>query len=107
METTTCDVLVIGSGAAGMTAAITAHHLGLDVLVVEKAAEFGGTTARSGGWLWVPGNPLAVRAGVDDPLEKARTYIQHEAGNQFDAARVGAFLENAGPMVDFLEANTR
>ena len=106
METVTCDVLVIGSGAAGMTTAITAHHLGLDVLVVEKAAEFGGTTARSGGWLWVPGNPLAARAGVDDPLEKARTYIQHEAGNHFDAARVGAFLENAGPMVDFLEANT-
>jgi succinate dehydrogenase/fumarate reductase flavoprotein subunit len=106
METVTCDVLVIGSGAAGMTAAITAHHLGLDVLVVEKAAEFGGTTARSGGWLWVPGNPLAARAGVDDPLEKARTYIQHEAGNHFDAARVDAFLENAGPMVDFLEANT-
>ena len=47
MESTACDVLVIGSGAAGMTTAITAHHSGADVLVVEKAAEFGGTTARS------------------------------------------------------------
>ena len=106
METTSCDVLVIGSGAAGMTTAITAHHLGADVLVVEKAAEFGGTTARSGGWLWVPGNPLAARSGVEDPIENARTYIQHEAGNQFDAARVAAFLDNAGPMVAFMEENS-
>jgi succinate dehydrogenase/fumarate reductase flavoprotein subunit len=106
MKTTACDVLVIGSGAAGMTTAITAHHAGADVLVVEKEAVFGGTTARSGGWLWVPGNPLAARAGVDDPIENARTYIQHEAGNHFDQARVSAFLDNAGAMVGFLEENT-
>ena len=52
MESKACDVLVIGSGAAGMTAAITAQHFGCDVMVTEKAAQFGGTTARSGGWLW-------------------------------------------------------
>jgi succinate dehydrogenase/fumarate reductase flavoprotein subunit len=95
MEAVTCDVLVIGSGAAGLTTAITAHHFGADVLVVEKAATFGGTTARSGGWLWVPGNPLASRAGVDDPLEAAKTYIKHAAGNHFDEARVNALLDNA------------
>ena len=106
METTACDVLVIGSGAAGMTAAITAQHFGCDVLVVEKSAEFGGTTARSGGWLWVPGNPLAKRSGVEDSLEEATTYIRHEAKNHFDAGRVGAFLQNAGAMVSFLEENT-
>lgn len=106
METITCDVLVIGSGAAGMTTAITARHFGADVLVVEKASTFGGTTARSGGWLWVPGNPLASRAGVDDPLEEAKTYIQHEAGNHFDEARVAAFLDNAGAMIGFLEQNS-
>src|SRR5262249_16275586 len=97
---------VIGSGAAGMTTAITARHFGADVLVVEKASTFGGTTARSGGWLWVPGNPLASRAGVDDPLEDARTYIQHEARNHFDEARVAACLENAGAMISFLEQNS-
>jgi len=78
-EAAVCDVLVVGSGAAGMSAAITAHHLGLDVLVVEKSPLFGGTTARSGGWLWVPGNPLASREGADDPLDRARAYIRHEA----------------------------
>ncbi len=62
--------------------------------------------ARSGGWLWVPGNPLASRSGVDDPLEAAKTYIQHAAGNHFDETRVAAFLDNAGAMISFLEANS-
>ena len=106
METVSCDVLVIGSGAAGMATAITANHFGCDVLVVEKEVVFGGTTARSGGWLWVPLNPLARQAGVSDSLARARSYIQHQAGNHFDETRVAAFLENAGPMVGFLAANT-
>ena len=106
MASSVCDVLVIGSGAAGMATAIVARDRGLDVLVVEKAAQVGGTTARSGGWLWVPGNPLAVREGVNDPIGEARTYIQHEAGNHYDEARVDAFLESAGRMVAFFEENT-
>ena len=106
METISCDVLVIGSGAAGMTTAITARHFGSDVLVVEKEVVFGGTTARSGGWLWVPLNPLARQAGVSDSMARARNYIQHQAGNHFDETRVAAFLENAGPMVRFLAAHT-
>ena len=52
------------------------------------------------------GKSAGTRSGVDDPLEEARTYIQHEAGNHFDEARVDAFLANAGPMVEFFEANT-
>ena len=58
-----CDVLVVGSGAAGMAAAVTARHRGLDVLIVEKEPRFGGTTARSGGWLWIPGTSLARAFG--------------------------------------------
>ena len=107
METISCDVLVIGSGASGMTTATTARHFGSDVLVVEKEVVFGGTTARSGGWLWVPLNPLARQAGVSDSLARARNYIQHQAGNHFDETRVAAFLENAGPMVGFLAATPR
>ena len=106
MEAIACDVLVIGSGAAGLTTAITAHHFGADVLVVEKASTFGGTTARSGGWLWVPGNPLASRSGVDDPLEDARPTSSTRRETTSTKRASTAFLENAGAMIDFLEANS-
>ncbi|MFN4311653.1 MAG: FAD-dependent oxidoreductase [Ferrovibrio sp.] len=106
MKTHDCDLLVVGSGAGGMAAAVTAKLHGLDVLVVEKEAVYGGTTARSGGWLWIPANPLAAREGINDSKEAARTYLQHEAGNHFDAERVDAFLENGPQMVDFFESKT-
>jgi succinate dehydrogenase/fumarate reductase flavoprotein subunit len=106
MESVSCDVLVVGSGAGGLSAAITAQYLGCEVIVVEKQAVFGGTTARSGGSLWVPGNPLAVREQATDRIEHARTYIAYQAGNHFDARRVDAFLVNAGAMVSFFEENT-
>ena len=102
----TVDVLVIGSGAGGLSAAVTAAHRGLSVLVVEKEPVFGGTTARSGGWLWIPCNGPSAREGIQDSVESARTYLQHEAGNHFDPARVDAFLENGPKMVDFFEKET-
>ncbi|MDO9527061.1 MAG: FAD-dependent oxidoreductase [Gemmobacter sp.] len=100
------DVLVVGSGAGGLATAVAAAHRRLSVLVVEKEPVFGGTTARSGGWMWVPGNGPARRAGVVDSAEKARTYLQHEAGAHFDAARVDAFLEAGPKAVQFFEDNT-
>jgi succinate dehydrogenase/fumarate reductase flavoprotein subunit len=101
-----CDALVVGSGAAGMSAAITAAHFGLKVLIAEKEARFGGTTARSGGWLWIPGTRLARAWGIHEAPEQARLYLRHEAGNSFDAARVDAFL-TAGPVaVDFFTTKT-
>ena len=66
------DVLVVGTGASGMAAAVTAAHQGLKVLVVEKAPVYGGTTARSGGWLWVPGTKLAKEQGLHEPPGAAR-----------------------------------
>ena len=66
-----CDVLVVGSGAGGLATAVAAAHRRLKVLVVEKEPVFGGTTARSGGWMWVPNNGPAKRAGVQDSIEKA------------------------------------
>ena len=63
-DTYECDVLVAGSGCAGMSAAVTAGHHGLNVLIVEKEPKFGGTTARSGGWLWIPGTSLARAWGI-------------------------------------------
>ncbi|HEV7371087.1 FAD-dependent oxidoreductase [Arenibaculum sp.] len=101
-----CDLLVVGTGAGGLSTAVTAAIAGLDVLVVEKAPVFGGTTARSGGWLWIPGNRHARDAGFQDSKEEARTYLQHEAGNHFDPDRVDAFLDAGPEMVDFFEKNT-
>ncbi|WP_417600192.1 FAD-dependent oxidoreductase [Pararhodobacter oceanensis] len=106
MKTHEVDVLVVGSGAGGLATAVAAAHRRLDVLVVEKEPVFGGTTARSGGWMWVPGNGPAMRAGVEDSAEKARTYLQHEAGEHFDAERVDAFLEAGPKAVSFFEDNT-
>jgi succinate dehydrogenase/fumarate reductase flavoprotein subunit len=101
-----CDALVVGSGCAGLSAAVTAGHRGLNVLVVEKEPRFGGTTARSGGWLWIPGTSLARAWGITESPEQARTYLRHEAGNSFDAARVDAFLANGPEAVDFFTSKT-
>jgi succinate dehydrogenase/fumarate reductase flavoprotein subunit len=101
-----CDVLVAGSGCSGMAAAITARHRGLDVLIVEKEPRFGGTTARSGGWLWIPGTSLARAYGITEGPDQARTYLRHEAGNNYDAARVDAFLAAGPEAVDFFTSQT-
>jgi FAD binding domain len=101
-----CDVLVVGSGAGGLSTAVSAAHRKLNTLVVEKEHVFGGTTARSGGWMWIPNNCPAVRAGVKDSVESARTYLQHETGKHFDAARIDAFLEAGPKAVEFYEKNT-
>lgn len=101
-----CDVLVVGTGASGMATAITAASHGLEVLVVEKEPLFGGTTARSGGWLWIPGTTLARQQGIHEPPGAARTYLQHEAGTHFDAARVDAFLARGPEAIDFFTSRT-
>jgi succinate dehydrogenase/fumarate reductase flavoprotein subunit len=98
------DLLVLGSGAAGMTAALTASVLGLDVLVIEKTEVVGGTTARSAGSLWVP-NSRHSPPGRDNP-ENALRYLRAVLGNRLDETRVRAFLGAAPEMVAFLEDNT-
>ncbi len=101
-----CDLLVIGSGASGLSAAVAAAHHGLKVILVEKDPVFDGATAWSGGWMWVPGNPLAQRAGIDEDPLLPRTYLKNELGDRYDAARIDAFLDNCGPMVGFFEQHT-
>ncbi|HVR53300.1 MAG TPA: FAD-dependent oxidoreductase, partial [Pseudorhodoferax sp.] len=98
-----CDLLVVGSGAGGLSTAITARKLGLDVVVVEKAPVFGGTTAFSGGVLWIPGS-RHDRAG--DTRAAMRSYLQDQAGRFFDAPAAEAFLEHASAMVDWFERET-
>ena len=98
------DLLVLGSGAAGMTAALTASVLGLDVLLVEKTEVVGGTSARSAGSLWVP-NSRHSPPGRDSP-DNALRYLRAVLGNRLDETRVRAFLGAAPAMVAFLEDNT-
>lgn len=102
-----CDLLVAGSGASGLTAALVAAKHGLSVIVAEKEPVFGGTTAFSGGFLWVPNNPVSKEAGIEDSKEAARDYIRHEASNHYDAARAEAFLDAGPEMVAFMHENTQ
>lgn len=105
-ETCEVDVLVIGSGAAGLSAAVTAAHHDLSVIVTEKDSKLGGATAWSGGWMWLPRNPLAVRAGIVDDRSEPRRYLEAVLGRRFDAARIDAFLDAAPEMVAFFERET-
>ena len=100
------DVVVVGSGAAGMTAALTAEHHGLRVVVIEKTGRFGGSTARSGGGLWVPGNEVLRRAGVADTPEQARLYLAHVANGCVSAERQQALLDQGPAMLSFVRAHT-
>lgn len=105
-ESSDFDVVVVGSGAAGMTAAITASAAGLNVAVLEKEKQFGGTTARSGGWLWIPLSPQARAAGVEDDLGSVRTYLRACAGEQYEADKVEAYLRNGPEMIEFIGRET-
>jgi len=100
------DVVVAGSGAAGMTAALTAADLGLSVVVIEKAGAFGGSTARSGGGIWAPGNTVLRDAGVTDTPGQARVYLAHVAGADVPASRQEAFLEHGPGMLDLVLGKT-
>lgn len=101
-----CDLLVAGSGASGLAAAVTAAHMGLKVIVAEKADVLGGTTAWSGGWIWAPGNPVAKAHGVDEDPNAPRRYLEAVLGNNFNPELVDAFLGAAPEMVGFFEKET-
>lgn len=104
LRTHECDVLVIGSGAAGFATAITARKLGLDVLLVEKAPYFGGTSATSGGVLWIPGHGLPRPAGAaakPDERQEQQRYLQEVLGPQWPGPLINAYLDQGPKMVDF------
>ncbi|MFM8557339.1 MAG: FAD-dependent oxidoreductase [Betaproteobacteria bacterium] len=97
------DLLVFGSGAAALSAAVTASILGLRTAVFEKAAVFGGTTAISAGGVWVPCNHLAAAAGVVDSSEAALRYLAHCAGPCYRPDLAEAFVKQAPEMLRFME----
>ncbi|OKK17441.1 3-ketosteroid-delta-1-dehydrogenase [Streptomyces sp. CB00455] len=98
------DVVVVGSGASGMTAALTAAARGLSVLVVEKAPTFGGSAARSGAGIWLPNNSVLLGAGVPDTPQKAAAYLAAVVGPAVPADRQAAFLANGPRMLDLVMA---
>ena len=100
------DVVVVGSGAGGLSAATTAAVLGASALVVEKSACFGGSTATSGGVVWVPANPDLARLGIADSTVDAETYLRGILGNRARWDVVRSYLANAPAMVSFFERHT-
>ncbi|HNM83468.1 MAG TPA: FAD-binding protein [Mycobacterium sp.] len=97
------DVLVIGSGGGGMTAALTAQAAGLDTLVVEKSAHFGGSTALSGGGIWVPGAPSQRREGYAPDPDETFAYLKRITEGLVSDARLRAYVDAAPLMMEFLE----
>jgi succinate dehydrogenase/fumarate reductase flavoprotein subunit len=101
------DVLVIGTGGAGLTAAIAAHDAGARVVVVEKTARVGGTTAVSGGVIWVPNNHHMAEVGIADSREEALLYTRRLADGRADDRLIERFLDTAPALVRYLEERTR
>ena len=100
----TVDVLVIGSGGGGMTAALAADASGLDTLVVEKSPQFGGSTALSGGGIWVPGAPSQRIQGYVPDLDGVFQYLKQITGGLVSDARLRQYVDTAPVMMEFLES---
>ena len=100
------DVVVIGAGAGGMTAAAVAAAEGLRVLLIEKTEFIGGTTAWSGGMVWIPVNTRMKHAGIDDSLSNAADYLASTVPETENADLRAAFLARGPEAVEYLEANT-
>nr|AVN89959.1 3-ketosteroid-1-dehydrogenase KstD1 [Mycolicibacterium neoaurum] len=100
------DVVVVGSGAAGMVAALTAAHQGLSTVVVEKAPHYGGSTARSGGGVWIPNNEVLQRDGVKDTAAEARKYLHTIIGDVVPAEKIDTYLDRSPEMLSFVLKNS-
>ena len=101
------DVLVVGSGGGGMAAALTAVDSGLSALVIEKSPVYGGSTAMSGGAIWIPNNHLMPRAGIKDSVDEGLTYLKAITKGIVSEARLRAYVESGAEMVRYLEEHSR
>ena len=101
------DVIVVGSGAGAMASAVFLSDQGLSVLIVEKSDKYGGTSAISGGGIWIPNNHLFARKGGHDSAELALQYLKAAAGDAVDETRLQAYLHNAPKMIETLMRTSR
>ena len=100
------DVVAIGSGAGGMSAALTAAIEGLETVIVEKTDFVGGSTAVSGGAVWIPGNEQAAAVGHGEPFEAAKLYLDQIVGNWSSDAMKLAFLTAGPEMVSYFHRHS-
>src|SRR6478735_6430897 len=100
------DVVVVGAGGAGMTAALAAKSRGLETVLIEKSSYFGGSTARSGGGVWIPGNYALKKAGQDDPLENSKLYLDSIVGDVVPKIRRDTYVDRGSEVMDFLREKT-
>lgn len=106
MDNEEYDVVVLGTGAPGLTAAVTARESGATVGVFEKADQVGGTTAWSGGQVWIPNNPHMEAVGAQDSRERAISYIMSMSHDLIDRRMCETFVDTGPEMVRFLEERT-
>ena len=100
------DVVVVGAGGAGMTAALAAARQGLDTVLVEKSNYFGGSTARSGGGVWIPGNYALKAAGEADDPEESKRYLEAIVGDVVPKERRDTFIDRGPEVMDFVRDHT-
>jgi succinate dehydrogenase/fumarate reductase flavoprotein subunit len=100
------DLIVVGAGAAGMTAALTAALHGLRIVLCEATEQVGGTTATSAGTIWVPGNRHGAQAGFEDSIESAQRYLDTLLGPDDERGLRHAYLHSANAAIDFLESQS-
>ncbi len=104
---TIVDVVVVGSGAGALTASLRAHDLGLKTLVLEKTDQYGGTSAISGGGIWIPNSFQMQSMGIKDSDKVAVDYIKRVIGEEPGDGRIEAYVANAKKMLRYLEESTR
>ncbi|HWL78005.1 FAD-dependent oxidoreductase [Microbacterium sp.] len=97
------DVIVLGSGAAGLTAAFTAADHGASVAVFEKNDELGGTSAWSGGHIWVPNNPYGPQLGIEDSEDDAMTYMRSLGRGVLDEDLARTYIHVGPEMLSYLD----
>lgn len=101
------DVIIVGSGAGALSAAVFAADNGMSVLVVEKSDKYGGTSALSGGGIWIPNNDYFKVKGGDDSYEKSLTYLKASTNGRVAESKLRAYLDNASEMINYLEKHSR